>query len=107
MRTALALDLRRAAQVQPVEIEKVEGVEDKSVLIARRELGLEFGKVRPAVLDYHHLAVDDCLTRQVEGAGDHGEPFGPVQAAARVDLALALVEVDLDPIRHVESCRAY
>ena len=34
--------------------------------------------------------VENGLPGKIEGTGNHGEPFGPVQAVAGEDLALAL-----------------
>ena len=65
--------------------------QDEPGSYTRGEFGLQFGEVGPAVLDdHHHLAVENGLTGKIEGTGNHGEPFGPVQAVAGEDLALAL-----------------
>ena len=44
--------------------------------------------VRPSLMTT--LAVENGLPGKIEGTGNHGEPFGPVQAVAGEDLALAL-----------------
>jgi hypothetical protein len=49
-------------------------------------------------LDDHHLTIDDRLTGKIQGAGNDGEPFCPVQPVAREDLLPSLVEVNLNPV---------
>jgi hypothetical protein len=73
----LAFDLRQLAEVT-VPPEKVEGVVDQSILSARGKFGLKFGEVGAAFMDDDYLAIDDGLTRNVEGASNGGEAFGPV-----------------------------
>ena len=84
----LALDLRKLAKIA-VPPEKVEGVKHQPVLTARGEFGLQFRKIGPSFVDDHHFAVDDRLTGNIEGAGNHGKPLGPVQPVAGVDLLLS------------------
>ena len=93
----LALDLREAAKVS-VTPEKVEGVKDQPVLPARRQLRLQFGEVGSALMGDHHFSVDDGLAGNIEGAGNGGEPLGPVQPVSGVDLLPAAVDVDLDAV---------
>ena len=54
----LALDLWQLAQV-PVAPEQVKGVIEQPVLSARRQLRLQFGKVRAALVNDDHLSVDN------------------------------------------------
>lgn len=41
---------------------------------------------------------DTASPLMIQGARNHGEAVGPVQAIADVDLPLALVEMDLKPV---------
>src|SRR5208337_3705824 len=98
----LALDKRRLAQIEAVQVEEIEGVEDEAVRALLAEGPLEGGEVRRAgvVLD-HDLAVDQRLA--------HGKPLErldhrlaelrrPVEPAAREQREASLVDARLDPI---------
>jgi hypothetical protein len=65
----LAFDLWQLAQVL-VAPEQVEGVIDQPVLSARRELCLQFGKVRTALVNDDDVSVDDGFTRDVRRSSD-------------------------------------
>ena len=93
----LAFDLRHLAEVS-VAPEKIECVEDHSILSACGKLGLKCGKVGAAFMDYDNLSVDDGLTRNIEGASNRRKPFGPVQPGAGVDLLPCTVYVNLHAI---------
>jgi len=73
----LALDLWQLAQV-PVAPQQVEGVVDQPVLSARRQLCLQFGKVRAALVNDDDLSVDDGFARDVQRSSDCREAFCPV-----------------------------
>src|SRR6267154_2521770 len=49
-------------------------------------------------MDDHHLPISDGLPGYVEGAGDLGKPFGPVQPVAGVGLSASLIHGDLYPV---------
>ena len=93
----LALDLRQLAEVA-IPPEEIEGVVDEPALPACGKLCLEFGEVGAALMDDHHLAVDDGFAWYGERAGNLGEALGPVQPVAGEDLLSSAVEMDLDAI---------
>src|SRR6478735_5639017 len=86
------------AQVYAVQPQKIEGEENEAVLVASTEVRLKFGEVGALFVDDDHLAVDDRLTRDVEGAGNDREPVDPVMAVAGEGLAVLAVEVELDAV---------
>ena len=45
-----------------------------------------------------HLTVNDGLAADIEGAGNCGEPFGPIQPVTGEDLLPAAVDMDLDAV---------
>ena len=78
--------------------QKVEGVVDQSVLSARRQLRLQFGKIGAAFMGDDHFPVDDGFSGDIKCAGNHREPLGPVQSVAGEDLLPTAVDVDLDAV---------
>jgi hypothetical protein len=92
-----ALDLGELTEVA-VAPEKVEGVEDQSVLSARGEASLEFGEVGAALVDDNHLPIDDGLAGHIEGAGDGGKPPYPIMAVAGEGSLLPAVQIELDAV---------
>ena len=94
---SLALDLRKLAEVA-ISPEQVEGVVDKTILLARGEFGLKFGEIRPPLVDDDHFAVEDRLTGNIQRAGDHGEALRPVQPVAGEYPLSSLVQMNLDPV---------
>ena len=65
----LSFDLRQFTKVT-VSPEEIEGVKEQAVLFAGGELGLKFGKVRASLMDDDHFPIQDCLTGNVESAGN-------------------------------------
>jgi hypothetical protein len=49
-------------------------------------------------MDDYDFPVDDCLTGNIQGAGNQGKSFGPIQPVAGVDLLLSSVHMNLDPV---------
>jgi hypothetical protein len=94
---SLALHLREFAEVA-VSPEQIEGVVDKTILLARSEFGLEFGEIRPSLVDDDHFAVEDRQTRNIQRVGDHGEALRPVQPVAGEYPLFSLVQMNLDPV---------
>ena len=93
----LALYLRQLAEIA-IPPEKIEGVVDEPTLPARCQLCLQFGEVGAALMDHHHLAVDDGFAWYGERAGNLGKALGPIQPVAGEYLLSSAVQVDLDSI---------
>ena len=93
----LALDLRNVAKI-PVPPKKVEGVVDETALFVRGEFCLEFREIRSSLVNDDHFPVDDCLTGNVQSAGDRGKPLHPIQAVASVGLLAASVRMKLNAV---------
>lgn len=93
----LAHDLHERAVVT-ITPKEIKGVVDQPVLPAGRQVRLQLREVGPTLMNNHHFAVDDSLAGDVEGVGDGREAISPVEPVARVDLALAIVDVDLDTV---------
>ncbi len=74
LQDALALDQRRAPQVEAFEEEEVEGEKGQRLLPPAGECGLQFGEIRPPVLHHDHFAVDD-------GSLDRGPAKASIMAA--------------------------
>jgi hypothetical protein len=49
-------------------------------------------------VDHHHFTVDDRLTGDIEGPGNQGGAFRPLQTIAGIDLLLSSVQMDLDAV---------
>src|ERR1700730_3498306 len=96
-----ALDERQAREIAPVTMEEIENVIDKSFPLAGLERSLQPGKARNAVcfLD-HDLAVDERGARRQprHGGRDISKFAGPVEALAREQLDLAMLEPRLNAI---------
>jgi hypothetical protein len=93
----LSFDLREFSEIT-ITPQKIEGVINQPVLMARGELSLKFRKICATFVDNDHFAIDDRLAGKIEGAGDQGKPFRPVQPVSGEDLPLPFVQVDLDPV---------
>jgi hypothetical protein len=85
-------------QILAVQIKQIERVIFEAVLAARRELGLQLGKIGSPIMDNHDLAVDDRLARNIQPAGEARETLGPVQTAAREGARPAVPEMKLNSV---------
>ena len=78
---------------------EVEGVEDELVGAFFGQGDLQGGEVGRALgVVGHDLAVEDAVGKRGGGAGDGGEPRGPVVAVAGPDGGLAVADGDLDAV---------
>jgi hypothetical protein len=55
--------------------------------MAGGEFGLQSREIGSAFVDDDHFVINDPLAENIEGAGDQGKSFGPVQPVAGVDLS--------------------
>jgi hypothetical protein len=93
----LALDLWQLAEIA-IPPEEIKGVINQPTMPARSQLCLKLREVGAALVDDHHLAIDDGFARDSESACDLGEAFGPVQPIAGEDLLASAVEMHLNAI---------
>ena len=62
---ALAIKLRRLAEVLAVAPKQIESIIFQPILAACRQLCLQLGKIGSALADHHHFAIDDRVTRDI------------------------------------------
>src|SRR5690242_1701437 len=82
LQQVLTIHHRRAGQVEAFAVKKIEELIAKSVLPTGAQIGLEIIEARNAVLTFdYEFPVEKRRTKPEfpEGAGDAGEPFGPVE----------------------------
>ena len=85
---ALAVHERRPAQIEPVEIEKVEGVVEQPDLAARGEVGVQQPEIGDAAQIHNDgLAIQDQVRCRegCERIGDRLKAQRPIIACARLD----------------------
>jgi hypothetical protein len=97
----LAIDVRRAAQIEGIEIKDVKHIVDQT-LRAALSLQLFFERVKVGKAFRHsndHLAIEDesVLGQRAEGSHEIAETIGPVISATRKE-ADALMDVALEAI---------
>jgi hypothetical protein len=59
LENALAFDLRRFPEVEPLEVEEIEGVKDHPSLLSARKVSLELREICPPLVDDNHFSVED------------------------------------------------
>jgi hypothetical protein len=70
---APTFDQRRFPEIEALQVQKVERIEQETVLVAFGEVGLQLGKAGAALFDDHDLTVEDrALDGNVERAGNTG-----------------------------------
>lgn len=56
-------------------------------------------------MDHHDLAIDDGLTGNVEGTGNDGKPFDPIQTVPGERLAVVAINMELGAVAvYLISC---